>query len=168
MTYFTFESDREGWDPSDAWDGAAGAAPGCLHVADPGGAPAFTVSDLALSVSVGDPCSCNVRVTANGTATGGTLAIRMHVSGDGDDYFTTTITVPDDPADYDSGWRTISGLLSFTGTVDSVTITFDYDLALISYPFESFLDNVYVAESPPVPGGLLHSAGGIPGAVLVA
>lgn len=159
---WTFGASDMGWLPSGLWD-----AGGYLHDANPGGAPTFLITGLSVSVGPGDPFSCQVRLTATGTASGGTLAIRLRASGASNYVAAINIVVPDDPDEYDSGWQLISGAIDASDTINGMEIEFNYDLALISYPFESYADNVYLAESPPIPSELTHSAGGMPGAVLI-
>jgi hypothetical protein len=169
---WTFNTTVQSWSGAN-FSGSDGIAPGCLKGEEGGGGlPSFTSPIISLSVAEDDPFSCNIRVTAEseGGDIGGPLTVRLRVSGSSNYDDSTVITLPDDPVGYDSGWLTLGGLFTGTDTVEGVQVDFNVGLDVDpGYPFTVYVDNVYVAETPPVVGGygFTRSAGGVPGAVMI-
>jgi hypothetical protein len=147
MTNWTFDASQESWTPGGVWN----ASLLCLNNTSTGGQPSYQSPSVSVPVVLNDPFSCHVRVTATGTGTGGSLAVRLRASGGGGNYDETiNITLPDDPSGYDSGWQTISDVFPGTDTIDGVQVDFNISLSIDpGYPFETFVDNVYLAEADP-------------------
>lgn len=161
MANYTFSINEQGWDTSSfSWtntDGSPGL--GCLVAGDPDGVTNVGTS-LAVStaVSSGDPISFRVRILANSGDLG---TVYCTLSADSS-VLAELVSITALP--FDSGWLTVSGTMTTTETVD----TFSFAAAAADgIIFIVYLDSIYIAEAPPGAEGYRHSAGGIPGAVLV-
>lgn len=179
MANYLFPSNAQGWDVPGGfgfeWTIADGSPSlGCLVAGDPDavdpGTPgaSTSISGLSLPVAVDDPFSCRVRITYNGDGgNGGVTHTKISLIGGITTYVSEIIdhTIIDDEP-FDSGWFLVTGAVTNIDTITEVIFlvtTSDPGVSIVTY-----LDSVYVAETPPAGGFVLtRSAGGISGAVAI-
>lgn len=160
MAFWTFLTDEDGWTLSGnaAWDEFNGHGPGCIS-----GVTAMSGSIVvSLTVSTSDPWSYWLRIVAEEGADLGEVPYQIIASGAGGFTDGTTIEITETP--YDTGWFKVQGNCQNDGEITGVQISVDdNNLSGIT----AYFDSVYFAESEPGGYELTHSAGGVPGSVLI-
>lgn len=164
MTQYTFDATAEGWDTADmAWNGVDGSpSAGCMRKTS--GTPFKTaetqLGSLSIPVTAGAPLSFRVRIkgTVDQTVTGAAFVAQ------GGGLLGSALSGNIIITGGDTGWMTVSGTLDSDGTVDTLIMrvgSVDDEPAGITF---AAFDTASIDEAPT---GLTHSAGGIPGSVLL-
>lgn len=160
MSFWTFLTDEDGWTLSGnaAWDGANGHGPGCIS-----GVTAMSASiAFSLTPGAGAPWSYWLRIVAEEGADLGEVPYQIIASGAGGFSNGTTLEITEAP--YDSGWFKVQGTCENEGEITGIQIGVDdNNLSGIT----AYFDSVYFGEAEPGGYELTHSAGGMPGAVMV-
>ncbi len=171
MPSWGFNADAQSWTGFDTWidtDGVGGL--GCLF-ADVVTNPPFTSPALSVPVVLNDPFSAWVKVVAySGNTEGGTVNVSIKAIGDLVASSTPVVlTIPaQNPQTYNSGWFKVSGVFPGTDTITELQVivqTLDE-----ANTFDAYVDAVYLAQTDPLGSlnyTLKHSAGGVPGGVLI-
>jgi len=161
MSFWNFLTDVESWTGSAAWTGSEGHPAGCLS-----GGNGFDQGRVVSIVTVDtDPCSMWYRVksTTDDSLAAGTIIVRLSANAVTRLEVEIEIAVEQAGLPYDTGWLKTSGLLA-NETVTGLSIVTD---AGTSNGYTVYVDTVYVAEAEPGGSEFTHSAGGVPGAVMI-
>ncbi len=152
MANWKFDSNAEGWTNSYGmgWSGFDGSpAPGCMLRNTPGTPFDYveaTLTGLSIPVQAGDNISFRARVKGewsggfvSGVAFVGSNAINGFVGS----AFKTAAEI--DLSSGDSGWITVTGTITNTDTIDTLTVRIGDPLGDDTLTFAAF-DNLFVAE----------------------